>query len=337
MRIIYIYLCIYAFLFPFLLNAQRIFNIPDSVFSSQQKEILTNQKLGLTEQVSAFKVHKIKFETRCKGVERNTSLDAACKIEQKEIENKRDLLINDINKFNETLIAQVQRKIIEIHTKISRDSIAIRSLHFSKSTKDFENREKLSQKEKENLIKMDKELLVDGLTASLGKMLDELTSINLKKANDVKKKMEELGITNPFAKENKLLQKGIILLGQAKDKKEKGEAIHVFIDGFGEMVKKGLDESKDDPSAFEKFKEVVGYFLLSPEIPPFVKLAVTGIFNAYTLINACGELYYGKIDIDNMTNQTEEGLKNLKSFTDLMKGHVAELIKAKNGLAELQN
>ena len=336
MRIIYIYLYIFAFLFPFRLNAQRIFNIPDSVLFSQQKEILTTQKLGLTEQVSAFKVHKIKFETRCKGVEPNTSLDAACKIEQKEIENKRDLLINDINKFNERLIVQVQRKIIEIRTKISRDSIAIRSLHFSKSTKDFETWAKLSQKEKENLIKMDKELLVDGFTASLSKLGNELTTIDLKKVKDVKNKMEELGITNPFAKENKLLQKGIILLGQAKDKKEKMEAIHIYIDGFGEMVKKGLEESKDDPSEFEKFKQVVGYFLLSPEIPPFVKLAVTGIFNAYTLINACGELYYGNIDVDNMTKQTEENLKNLKSFTDLMKAHVSELIKAKNALAELQ-
>lgn len=336
MRFIYIHLCISAFLLPFGIKAQRIFNIPDSVFSYIQKEVLTNQKLELIGRVNSYKTHKIQFETRCKGVETNTSLDEACKIEQKAIENKRDSLIMDINKFNDSLIAQVKKKIIEIRTKISKDSIAIRSLHFSKSTEDFENRVKLSQKEKENLIKIDKELLVDGLTVSLGKMVNELTSINLKKAKDVKKKMEELGITNPFAKENKLLQKGVILLGQAKDKKEKGEAIHVFIDGFGEMVKKGLTESKDEPSEFEKFKETVGYFLLSPEIPPFVKLAVTGIFHAYTLINACGELYYGKIDVDNMTTQTEENLKNLKSFTDLMKDHVAELIKAKNVLAALQ-
>lgn len=336
MRFIYIHLCISAFFFPFGIKAQKIFNVPDSVFSYQQKEVLTNQQLKLIGRVNSYKAHKIQFETRCKEVETNTSLDASCKIEQKAIENKRDSLIIDIRIFNDSLITQVKKKIIEIREKISKDSTAIRSLDFSKSTEDFENRAKLSQIEKENLIKMNKEFLVDGLTASLGKMVNELTSINLKKAKDVKKKMEEIGITNPFAKENKLLQKGIILLGQAKEKREKSEAIRVFIDGFGEMVKKGLTEAKDDTSSFEKFKEVIGYFLLSPEIPPFVKLAVTGIFNSYTLINACGELYYGKIDVENMTNHTEENLKNLKSFTDLMKDHVSELIKVKNILVDLQ-
>jgi hypothetical protein len=331
-----IFCCICVITLSLKSDAQKILNVPVSILSPQQTAFLRNKQQELTGQVSDYKSEKIKYENKCRDVEPNSSLDETCKTQQKEFDSIMNQLVIKIKKFNDTLILLVKQRIEAIHAKISKDSIAIRSLNFNKSVEDFEKWARLTQKEKEDLIKMDRELLVEGLTASLGKNVDELTSIDLKRAKDVKKKMEALGITNPFARENKLLQKGIILLGQAKNKKEKGEAIRFYIDGFGKILKKGLNESKDDPSGFEKFKEVVEIFLLYPGTPPFVRLAVTGTFNAYTLVDALGGLYYGNQDINNMTKQTEENLKNLKSFTDLMKGHVSELIKTKDALTELQ-
>ena len=328
----------YLYCLPFLFTsfcgiAQSVPQIPNC-FTSQQKAPFISVRDSLVKRKDSINNKIDEFDKNCEKA--TGDLIKLCETAFDQIQKAAIKFGDDIGRYKESLKHQLMKNIGEVKTKISKDSIAIRSLNFNKSAEDFEKWSKLSAKEMSDLKKMDRELLVDGLTASLGKNVDELSSIDLKKAKDVKKKMEELGITNPFAKENKLLQKGIILLGQAKNKKEKGEAIRFYIDGFGEMLKKGLNESKDDPSGFEKFKEVVGIFLLLPEIPPVVRLAVTGTFNAYILIDALGGLYYGNQDVDNMTRQTEENLKNLKSFTALMKSDVSELIKAKEALTELQ-
>ena len=95
----------YVALFPFESNAQKLLNIPDSIFSSQQKAILHKQKLLLTEQINSYKDQKYIFEAKCTGVETNSSLDVECKIKQKEIEGKRDQLILAINEFNKTILS----------------------------------------------------------------------------------------------------------------------------------------------------------------------------------------------------------------------------------------
>lgn len=103
MRIIYVCTCFCLFSFQSI--AQKILNITDFVLSTLQGEILAKRKLELTEQINSYKVKKNVFENKCTGVEEKTPLDAACKTEQKEIENIRDLLVEAINEFNSDILS----------------------------------------------------------------------------------------------------------------------------------------------------------------------------------------------------------------------------------------
>jgi hypothetical protein len=102
-------ICIFFCLFSLQLYAQKILNIPDIVLATQQGEVLAKRKLELTGQINSYKFQKNVFETKCKGVEVNTSLDAVCKTEQKEIENIRDRLIEAVNKLNDDIKSESDR------------------------------------------------------------------------------------------------------------------------------------------------------------------------------------------------------------------------------------
>ena len=65
-------------------------------------------------------------------------------------------------------------------------------------------------------------------------------------------------------------------------------------------------------------------------------LAVTATKNAAEVIQGYAGLFYGNKDVENLTKQTEANLKNLKAWTELMKGHISELKKAQKELASFE-
>jgi hypothetical protein len=93
----------------FSVNAQKILDIPDLVFSAGQKEHLTKIKLELTTQVSSYKTSRNAFESKCKGVEINSLLDAECKAGQTQLEKEKDSLSAAINAFNSTIVIETDK------------------------------------------------------------------------------------------------------------------------------------------------------------------------------------------------------------------------------------
>ena len=249
------------------------------------------------------------FQKNCATTLTGSELEKNCAAEMSILQNKKSILVKA-----RALVKEVEA----LQKQIAGDQDAIRALGFVASAEQFQKWSELSEAQQKELIRETKALLVDACFLGAEQSMDVLSSISIKEAEQIKNKMESLGITNLHA------QEAIILVGKTKDKKQKAQYAKDFLKNF----KAALRTSPPDNASLLLLLNYLKPFIRSSQLA----MTVTALQTLGATIESYAALYFLGKDVNNLINLTEDQLKILKQFTDALNKDVTDLNVKKKAL-----
>jgi hypothetical protein len=292
--------------------------------SAEKRGQLVGERSKLFQQIEDYNVQADAFRAKCSQVRSgDTAMISYCQTEQTRLQGIQSGLAGDANHFSSEVNTAVQAYVEDLRQKVLNDEAAIKRLGFEKRAQDFADWDKLAEDAKEDFERETRDdltdIAIDKAFSGLKRGATTIGSLNPPKANRLIRELQTAGVTDPY------LIAAIRKLANASGKPAVAVGVNEFLEGVKTAVKVARkDENNGNLDAIANMLSAVE---TDPELSLLlndIKFAAASVYN-----NAARRV--SQNEILQLTALNEQQLKDLKRLSELLKNHVTQLNKAKQG------